>query len=317
MGKMPPRPVLVVSLIAIAFVLLSGGHYNRDKLSSAVAKQREFVKQTRRSRFNKVVCFGDSLSDAGNGAWVFTNRTWPKDTAYVGHRFTNGPVYSEYIAQTLGVPLVSYATGGASISHRVSSRSGEHGMLPVDCILDQIAKYSIGKKDESATLFIVYAGANDAYFSLEEGGTPAEVVDDLKLAIQALKDIGGKYFVVPTLPPIGENYPYANALPKAAPLMYFFSTELRKLYLKWAKSEPGVAIADYYSLFSRLMDKPEKYGFSRKYLKEGCIGRKCKDNWREYIWFDDYHPTTYVHSIMADEAMQALDNVLWWNSARY
>lgn len=136
---------------------------------------------------------------------------------YVGHRFTNGPVYSEYIAQTLGVPLVSYggpvlpcilllgricrlttaprlaATGGASISHRVSSRSGEHGMLPVDCILDQIAKYSIGKKDESATLFIVYAGANDAYFSLDEGGTPAEVVDDLKLAVQALKDIGASF----------------------------------------------------------------------------------------------------------------------------
>lgn len=170
------------------------------------------------------------MTPCSNGAWVFTNRTWPKDTAvrslllspflprtdlaparaqYVGHRFTNGPVYSEYIAQTLGVPLVSYgepsssplgenlptdrgcaATGGASISHRVSSRSGEHGMLPVDCILDQIAKYSIGKKDESATLFIVYAGANDAYFSLDEGGTPAEVVDDLKLAVQALKDIG-------------------------------------------------------------------------------------------------------------------------------
>lgn len=104
-------------------------------------------------------------------------------------------------------------------------------MLPVDCILDQIAKYSVGKTDESATLFVVYAGANDAYFSLEEGGTPAEVLEDLKLAIQALKDIGaacapcsnaemrmltarseppgGKYFVVPTLPPIGENYPYA------------------------------------------------------------------------------------------------------------
>lgn len=118
--------------------------------------------------------------------------------------------------------------------------------------------------------------------------------------------------------------------------MYFFSTELRKLYLQWAKSEPGVAIADYYSLFSKLMDKPERYGFSRKYLKQGCIGRRCSDNWREYIWFDDvglllflaavywlltivtlqYHPTTYVHSLMADEAMEALDNVLWWNSAR-
>lgn len=62
---MPPRPILVVSLLAIAFILLTGGHYHRDKLSSAVSKQRDYVRQTRRSRFNKVVCFGDSLSDAG------------------------------------------------------------------------------------------------------------------------------------------------------------------------------------------------------------------------------------------------------------
>lgn len=76
-----------------------------------------------------------------NGAWVFTNRTWPKDTAvrsqvglgfpflsadlspaqYVGHRFTNGPVYSEYIAQTLGVPLVSYGepSGPLVLSGRI------------------------------------------------------------------------------------------------------------------------------------------------------------------------------------------------------
>lgn len=62
---LPPRSIWIISLLAIAFVLLTGGHYHRDKLSSAVAKQRELVKQTRRSRFNKVVCFGDSLSDAG------------------------------------------------------------------------------------------------------------------------------------------------------------------------------------------------------------------------------------------------------------
>lgn len=130
-----------------------------------------------------------------------------------------------------------------------------------------------------------------------------------------------------------------NALPDAAPLMYFFSTELRKLYMKWAKTEPGVAIADFYSLFTRLMTEPEKYGFNRKYLKEGCIGHSCKDDWREYIWFDDvrpslgflsiawqiltprpalqYHPTTFVHEMMAEESLKSLDRILWWNSARW
>lgn len=178
---------------------------------------------------------------------------------YVGHRFTNGPAYSEYVAQELGVPLISYgespelllpvvpfarslalfgrhelvraATGGASISHRVSSRSGEDGVLPVDCIMDQIAKYSVGKTDERSTLFILCAGANDAYFSLEEGGTPHEVLLDSKECVEMLRRIGerrlfrlcfprpaeeavihcagAEYIVIPTLPPLGDNYPYS------------------------------------------------------------------------------------------------------------
>lgn len=63
-------------------------------------------------------------------------------------------------------------------------------MMPVDCIFEQIKKYSEGKTDESDTLFILYAGANDAYFALDEGGTPDEVVEDLKTAVAQLHKIG-------------------------------------------------------------------------------------------------------------------------------
>ena len=39
---------------------------------------------------------------------------------YVGHRFTNGPVFTEYVAQTLRVPLISY--GALSLSRCSSPR---------------------------------------------------------------------------------------------------------------------------------------------------------------------------------------------------
>merc|ERR1711939_964527 len=268
-----PRPLVLCVAVVLCILVLGGGHHHKDKIKDAVSKRRGVITTARRSRFKRVVSFGDSLSDAGNGAWLFTNKTWPKDGAYVGHRFPNGPVFTESVAQTLRVPLISYATGGASISYRVSSRSGEHGMMPVDCIFEQIKKYSEGKTDESDTLFILYAGANDAYFALDEGGTPAEVVDDLKTAVKNLQKIG-------------------------------------KQYMEWAKKETKVAIADLYNLFNRLMGTLEKYGFKREYLKVGCIAHNCKDDWREFIWFDDYHPTTYVHSLMAEESLDALDKVL-------
>ncbi|KAI5477127.1 hypothetical protein MNV49_006855 [Pseudohyphozyma bogoriensis] len=307
---MAPKPALfiVTGIIVTLCILLTGHTKPHHQLKSLYESHRTLKAQARRSQFTKVVCFGDSLSDAGNGAWVFTNKTWPKDPAYVGHRFTNGPVYSEYIAQQLMLPLVSYATGGASISHRVSSMSGEHGMLPVDCIIDQIAKYSVGKEDESSTLFIIYAGANDAYFSVigEKGSGPDLVVNDLDEAVRDLMKIGGKTFIVPTLPPIGENYPYANALPDAAPLMLSFSTGLRKFLFQWAKKTPGVAIADFYTLFNNLMNHPEDHGFDPTKLKTGCIKERC-EHWQQYVWFDDYHPTTYVHHLMANESLRALD----------
>lgn len=58
--------------------------------------------------------------------------------------------------------------------------------------MDRIAQYSVGKTDERDTLFILYAGANDAYFSLQEGGTPPEVLADLKECVEMLRGIGAR-----------------------------------------------------------------------------------------------------------------------------
>lgn len=57
--------------------------------------------------------------------------------------------------------------------------------------MEQIRKYVIGKTDESETIFIIYAGGNDAYFGYKENtGTPADVIEDLKGVIATLKGVG-------------------------------------------------------------------------------------------------------------------------------
>lgn len=38
--------------------------------------------------FARLVVFGDSYSDDGDGAWVVSNHTWPSDPAYFGHHFS-------------------------------------------------------------------------------------------------------------------------------------------------------------------------------------------------------------------------------------
>lgn len=38
--------------------------------------------------YTRLIVFGDSYSDDGNGAWIVSNKTWPSDPAYYGHHFS-------------------------------------------------------------------------------------------------------------------------------------------------------------------------------------------------------------------------------------
>ncbi|KAF5346599.1 hypothetical protein D9758_013467 [Tetrapyrgos nigripes] len=56
-------------------------------------------------RYSAVVAFGDSFSDNGHGAWVISNHSWPAHPGYYQGRFSNGPVWVEYVAGNLSVGM--------------------------------------------------------------------------------------------------------------------------------------------------------------------------------------------------------------------
>src|SRR4051812_8541313 len=62
-------------------------------------------------QFTKLVVLGDSLSDTGN-LFAATGGAIPPSPYYLG-RFSNGPVWVEYLAEALDVPFEDYAYGGA------------------------------------------------------------------------------------------------------------------------------------------------------------------------------------------------------------
>jgi hypothetical protein len=84
----------------------------------------------RRSTPARIVLFGDSLSDNGNGSFALTRRAWPADAAYFDGRFSNGPTWIEYVAQAyFGAPLDrgldDGAFGGATLDDaRVQGYTG-------------------------------------------------------------------------------------------------------------------------------------------------------------------------------------------------
>jgi phospholipase/lecithinase/hemolysin len=40
------------------------------------------------AKFSRLIVFGDSFSDNGNGSWVASKGSWPADPAYHGHSFS-------------------------------------------------------------------------------------------------------------------------------------------------------------------------------------------------------------------------------------
>jgi thermolabile hemolysin len=54
------------------------------------------------------------MLDDGNGVYKLSDGTFPPPPYFEG-RFSNGPVWVEYLSKKLGLASVNYAAGGATI----------------------------------------------------------------------------------------------------------------------------------------------------------------------------------------------------------
>ncbi|KZP12321.1 carbohydrate esterase family 16 protein [Athelia psychrophila] len=265
-----------------------------------------------------VVVFGDSFSDNGNGSYRITNGTWPADPAYYDGRFSNGPVWVEDVASELDVGLHDFAIGGSSSDNNLTQGyTGPNSTIAVPSALDQLSTYLGGVKANASlsdTLFIVYTGANDAFFDVNATG--AQSVKAIITIIEKLREKGANHFLVASYPDIS-LLPYQHYIDAAT------SSQLRKWsneYHTQIKSLAGsqVTYVDMYSLFSDLFAHPQRYGFDPSKITESCLTGAygeaprslCTDP-DKYIFWDEYHPTQKTHQLIADAAQKALRSALY------
>ena len=216
------------------------------------------------SSIRRVVIFGDSLSDTG--LLRHRLRVMPGPPYWLG-RFSNGPVWVDYVEAGAGLAVQNHAYGGASITH--------HEHVPGDGLLHRIkegGQYfltgSIGHQIENylartlpdrtirrpeETAFVIWAGANE-YISkepisnvittfLNSPGQQAgyrrvadEAVAALEDQVRALHEAGARKFVLINLPDLGhtpivlQNKTYLPAEPVD-------SEAGRRLELAWRLSD--------------------------------------------------------------------------------
>jgi phospholipase/lecithinase/hemolysin len=293
--------------------------------------------------FTSLYFFGDSLTDTGNVAKAssvlnsYTFGAVPQHPAppYVGGRFTNGPVWAEYVADRLGRPQDAqpagmslgwlgrvggpgnnYAVGGAR-----TGGGGALGLLDIALptgVFEQVDFYfsKTGGAADPEGLYFILAGGNDlrdaarvsdanqrSEAALQAGANIAYSVRDLYLA-------GARNFVLINSPDIG-LIPESigdNLSVEGNEVSQQFNTWLR-MYADYLRTVPGFQL-QYFDLFGLHHDLVAEYGLQAI--------RGCKDGptdaCDQTLFFDSVHPNARVHKIIGD---RIADQFLQGTSAPY
>jgi phospholipase/lecithinase/hemolysin len=264
-------------------------------------------------QFTEVVAFGDSLTDTGN-LYAATGETFPpaSDGYYQG-RFSNGPLWVEWLALQLGVPApapfltggTNYAFGGAetSLTNKLSTQGTPNIGTQLGYFVETRGTFS----DDQ--LVVLWAGAND--FLNAHQTDPSVPVANLSATITILANLGAKTIVVPNLPPLGKTPVLVGTANEAVfdALTTRFN-HLLDLALDDLETILGITIIrlDTFDLFQRALKTPKAFGFTNVtgpalVTVNGVIGGlfvSVAPNPDEYLFWDIVHPTRVTHQELGD-----------------
>ncbi|EKG19344.1 Haloacid dehalogenase-like hydrolase [Macrophomina phaseolina MS6] len=260
--------------------------------------------------FSAVVAFADSFTDSGNGSARITNGTWPHLPQYFsGGRFSDGPVWVEYVAGNLSVPLYNYAVGGATTSNKLAQGfSPPNFIVPVPSIDEQVEDFLSAppaglniSSTAAVPLFFLWSGANDAIFY---NITASQVSTSLASTVYRLRE---RY---PTSQIVLLNYPSLDKLPASfyasratKTTLHTFSTTLDALLRDFA--DGGSDLTTYINLVLLFDDfeyyaEPDEYGFVPLGSYGSCLVNAfgeagpdvpievCEEGFGVRVWMDAY-----------------------------
>jgi cholinesterase len=248
--------------------------------------------------YSSVVVYGDSLSDNGN---LFAATGQPGTPYYQGRR-SNGPVAVEYLAASLGAPLIDFAWIGATTGVGNYADGGSVtslGSLPGMTTAYNATKGLLGPFIPGG-LFVVWGGPNDILAPSPLDITPSQVISRAvanELAIIAgLKGLGVNTILAPGMPDLGLT-PYFRSLGPLAAAQGTAFAEAFNAGLQ-ALLPSDVLYFDTASLMRAVVSNPAAYGFTN--ATDACFdGTSLCGDPGAYDFFDDFHPTTATHAILA------------------
>lgn len=271
---------------------------------------------------SEMVFFGDSLSDVGNiSSWSLGV---VPGSAYWNGRFSNGPVFPEMLSAQWGLgSLASSTDGGNNYAYGGAQTSGTGGLNGwlIDDLDEQIDDFLANRTADPEALFVVLAGLNDFLNSSQVNVSVlvANITDDLT----RLHAAGARQMLVINLPRLGDT-PRFNDSASLANTMNGrtddFNRQLATALDGLSESLSDISLIQYdlASLFQQVLSNATQYGFTNV-TDPAAPGLDVGDFFyssgnvvsspENYLFWDEIHPTTTAHAILAEEIVDMLESL--------
>ena len=320
--------------------------------------------------------FGDSLLDNGNMPRL-TGENDPPSPPYFRNRYSNGPVFIEYLPKLLGLHAdvgTVYGEGYdlAIGSAESGSKNNKDPHLPG--LADEISIFSSrGRRFRSGDVVVVWGGGVDYADAvvkiitsqipslLINGTLPLSQLSTMKMnvvnqttsnladAAVRLAGLGAKQMVFVNLPDFGKvlqlggprlllaaaaqisRIPFFSALATRlsalVPQISVLGTQLSdannqqlksKLAQVHAQTGVNIILFDANLFFKRIVADPAQYGFSNvtDMAKDTAAVHASQSVQNTYLFWDDGHPTTAAHLLLARYLANMVDVPSIWDGGR-
>ncbi|MEM9348042.1 MAG: SGNH/GDSL hydrolase family protein [Planctomycetota bacterium] len=265
--------------------------------------------QAQGNAYSDVVVFGDSLSDVGNTANNFFFQfisLFGGGADLTNGRFSSGPVWVEYLAADLGLPGSASSrsdAGGDNYAHGgARTGSGRLSFNVIDNLGFQISDYLNSNTPTGDELFIVWGGGNDV---LDGVGTAQSITTNMVNHVGALADGGAQHFLVMNLPSLGDiprNLGTGSQATLNNLTSSYNSLLANEMNALASQRNLDLTLFDVETTFDRLLQDPVLYGFTN--TSDPFVS--SSGDVSEFVFWDEIHPTSRAHSILADAVFIAL-----------
>ena len=258
--------------------------------------------QLSNAAFSQIISFGDSLSDTGN-IFALTQGTSPT-APYVDGNFSNGDIWLDYLGDSLNTGTQSASLVGGTNYAFGGARTTALGSQGQPSAQDQVAGYLGTNAVDPNALYTILIGGNDinAWNGFTYTSTDIAAAGQAAAGLaQSLISAGAQSIMVLNVPDVG-------AAP-VAPAGY--ESIITNLSLTFNNSlatglagldQNIVTLVDLFSIGQAISANVGSNGLTN--VDDACLSLSgiCA-NPDEYLYWDDLHPTTAAHALIADAAL--------------